>query len=257
MPLLAQSLISSFGWRTACVAFGAMTLAVSLPITAFVLRDSPQDMNLHPDGGGEARPAAHAAEFSIGQAFRSRIFWSLAGGFFLLSLGANGVLAHLPALASDRGIAARDAALTTSVLGGASLLGRLVTGVLLDRFFGPHIAVVVLLGAIGGMAVLATSYSLAGVLIAAALMGLAIGAEADLMPYLISRYMGLRSMGEIYGYIFTAYAVAGALGPLVMGWGYDTLGNYTRIVWVFAGATGMSAILLGLLPRYPQHPTTA
>jgi MFS family permease len=95
---------------------------------------------------------------------------------------------------------------------------------------------------------LSASFPLA--LVAAALLGSALGAEADLMPYLLSRYFGLERFGELYGYAFSAYAIAGGTGPFVMGWLYDTVGSYRPAVLLFAGMTAAAAVLIARLPRY-------
>ncbi len=76
------------------------------------------------------------------------------------------------------------------------------------------------------------------------------GAEADLMPYLISRYFPMDSFSEIYGYSFTAYAMAAAFGPLLMGWGFDQFHSYAIAALALAGAMLAGAITIGLLPAY-------
>ena len=58
---------------------------------------------------------------------------------FLASLCQNGVVTHLSALLTDRGVAAGGAAIAISTLGASSLIGRLVAGWLLDRFFAPRV----------------------------------------------------------------------------------------------------------------------
>ena len=90
-----------------------------------------------------------------------------------------------------------------------TLCGRLLTGVLLDRFFGSRVAAIFFGIAAVGVAVLSQAHEAATRFLGAALVGLGMGAEADVMPYLISRYFGLVSFSEIYGYAFTAYAWPG------------------------------------------------
>jgi MFS family permease len=77
------------------------------------------------------------------------------------------------------------------------------------------------------------------------------GAEADVMPYLISRYFGLHSFSEIYGYAFTAYALAGALGPLLLGWSFDRFHSYSTALLGLAASMFTGAAVLASLPRYP------
>ncbi len=98
-----------------------------------------------------------------------------------------------------------------SILGFASFCGRLGTGFLLDRFFGPRV----------GFCLLVTAGSALPAMAAAALIGFGLGGEADITPYLLTRYFGLRSFSTLYGLTWTAYAIAGAMGPVVMGRAFD------------------------------------
>ena len=87
---------------------------------------------------------------------------------------------------------------------------------------------------------------------AAMLIGLGVGAEADLTPYLLTRYFGLRSFSTLYGFTWTAYAIAGAIGPVWMGKAFDATGSYASLLTLLAGTTLVAAGLLLWLPRYPR-----
>jgi len=89
-------------------------------------------------------------------------------------------------------------------------------------------------------------------LAAAALIGFGLGGEADITPYLLTRYFGLRSFSTLYGLTWTAYAIAGAIGPVIMGRAFDLSGSYTALLTLLAGATFVSSLLFLLMPRYPR-----
>jgi cyanate permease len=122
---------------------------------------------------------------------------------------------------------------------------------LLDRFFGSHVAGVFFGIAAVGVAILSQAHEIFTAFTGAALIGLGMGAEADVMPYWISRDFGLRSFSEIYGYAFTAYALAGALGPLLMAWSFDRFHSYSTALLELAAAMLAGAAVLAMLPRYP------
>ena len=106
-----------------------------------------------------------------------------------------------------------------AAMGGASLVGRFVTGWLLDRFFAPRVSFVLLADRRGSAPCCSSgAHSLAAGMLASILIGLGMGGEADVTPYILSRYFGLRSFAMLYGFTWTAYAVAGAIGPVLMGW---------------------------------------
>ena len=241
-PPLAQALIDSYGWRSAYLCLGGMTLLLGLPLTLLFVRENP-----------EARSPAEstAAGFTVAQAVRSGAFWILLSSLFLGSISVNGALTHLSPLLTDRGVPASQAALVASSLGFAGFAGRLLTGFLLDRIFGPRVGLCMLGACAFGVLLLSVAASAGWAIVAAVLIGLGLGAEADLTPYLLTRYFGLRSFSTLYGFTWTAYAMAGAIGPLLMGKAFDATGSYTALLLLLAGATFLSAALYLLLPRYP------
>ena len=101
-----------------------------------------------------------------------------------------------------------------------------------------------------GVAALSQARTILLAYAAAGLIGLGMGAEADVLPYLISRFFPMDSFSEIYGYSFTAYAIAGACGPLLMGWSYDRFHSYVSAALVLAGAMLAGALMIGFLPAY-------
>jgi hypothetical protein len=134
-----------------------------------------------------------------------------------------------------------------------SLAGRLITGHLLDRFFGPWISFALLTGASAGILLLWPTASTLARFAAAALIGLGLVGEADVTPYLLTRYSGLRVFSTLYGFTWTAYAIAGAVGPVLMGRVFDTTGSCRTLLLVLAGQSMISGALALALPGYPDR----
>ena len=245
LPPAAQALILDSGWRAAYFVLGAAVLVLGIPPTALFVRERPRQ-GLHAVSPLGGRRVAHAV--------RSRVFWILVATLMLGSLSVNGAVTHLSPLLTDRNVPATTAALAVSALGLASLCGRLATGFLLDRFFGPRVGSFMLAATAAGILLLALARSAAAGVGAAALIGLGLGAEADVTPYLLTRYFGLRSFSTLYGFTWTAYALAGAIGPVLMGKAFDATGSYAALLAVLSVGTLLAAGLMALLPRYPQDP---
>lgn len=239
LPAVAQRLIDVLGWRGAFLVLGLSVLVMGLPLATVVRRRD--GTRLH-----EARDI----DVSVGKSILSRNFLIIITVLFAASLGQNGALAHLAALLSDRGIRVETAALAVSVLGGATLAGRLFTGWLLDRVFAPHVGIALLVTAAAGTYLLAVAHSSAAGFLAAALIGIGMGGEADVVPYLISRYFGLKSFSTLYGVSWTAYAFAGAVGPILMGRAFDVTRSYEVLLMQLAWVVATAAMLMLLLPRY-------
>ena len=167
-----------------------------------------------------------------------------------MSVSVHGCLIHLVPLLTDRGLSAQSAALATSLLGGAVLVGRVWAGYLLDRCFASYAAVCFFCGATLGIFLLWNG-AVGGLAFSAViLLGLGLGAEGDIVPYVVSRYFGLRAFGEIYGYAFTAFTLGGVIGPLLMGVSFDSTGSYRLVLGGFVVATLTAAGLMARLGPY-------
>ncbi len=242
-PPLAQALIASHGWRAAYFVLGGLVLLLGIPLTAIFVSERPRDT---------AHAHSALSGVTVSQGLRSRAFWILVTTLFLSSISMNGAITHLSPLLTDRGVAAGTAALAASMLGLASFFGRLLTGVLLDRFFGPRVGFCLSAISAGGILLLARAGSSVPGIVAAVAIGLGVGAEAAFTPYLLTRYFGLRGFSTLYGFTWTAYAIAGAIGPVWMGKAFDATGSYSALLTALSVTTLGAAGLLLLLPKYPD-----
>jgi MFS family permease len=244
LPFFAQTIISRAGWRAAYLFLGGLALVVGLPLTwRYIHERAPVHLDLRaalPDGP------------TWQQGLRSFPFWIIVTVLFVSSVAMNGAVTHLAALLTDRGLNAAGAALCASVLGGSSLAGRLAVGGLLDRYFGARVAFVIYLLTAGGILLLARADTLPLGCIAAGLIGVGAGGEADITPYLLTRYFGLHAFSTLYGVTWTFYAIAGALGPVILGRAFDSTGSYTSLLTLLAVALAMAGALMLLLPRYTR-----
>ncbi|MFN2530902.1 MAG: MFS transporter [Pyrinomonadaceae bacterium] len=262
MPAVASALIGKLGWRTAYTMMGLLVIAVTVPVVGLFLKENPQMMGLTRDGEDvtvlatiERREALEGD--SIRDAWHSRTFWLMCIAFFLISASVNGCLIHLVPMLRDRSISNQTAVLAASLLGGATLVGRAGTGYLLDRFFASHVAVCFFTGAGFGMLLLWGGAVGLLAVVAAILIGLGNGAEADIMAYQMSRYFGMRAFAEIYSYILAAYTLGGVVGPLVMGLSFDFTGSYRLMLMLFLMAVLVSVGLMMRLGPYRRWESAA
>ena len=242
LPVVAQSIISRSGWRAAYGCLGGLALLLGLPLSWRYIRERSSN-------GHKATAGAHSG-MTWQQGLRSLSFWIITGILFVSSISMNGAITHLSALLTDRGITAENAALCASILGGSSLLGRVVVGWLLDRFFGPRVALVINVITALGIFLLARASSFPAGCLAAALIGIGAGGEAAITPYLLTRYFGLRAFSTLYGLTWTFYAAAGAIGPVMLGRAFDATGSYSSLLVLLAAALALAAVTNLLLPRY-------
>jgi MFS family permease len=245
-PPLVQHSITVYGWRHTYLILAALPLLVGAPLTFFFapsLRTQSIQKPVHAEPGS-------AAGLDWRRALATRSFWLIALGVCCISLAENGALVHLAPMLSDRGIKVENAALIVSILGGASVAGRLLLGWILDYFEGSYIAGGSLFLAGAGLFLLGRGQSFHTAVVAATIAGLGMGCEFDLMPYMLKRYFGICSFSTMYGLIYTVYAAAGAAAPLILGRIYDVTGSYTRIMSIFSGFTAAAALCMLTLPAY-------
>ena len=242
LPPIAQRLIDALGWRAAATTIGAAIIAIGVPTVLAFVRERPGTRTA--DGRGQLTGS------TVAEGLRSYKFWIIVTVLFGISIAQNGTITHLSALLTDRGIPADRAAIAVSAIGGSALVGRIATGWLIDRFFAPWVAFTLFVMAALGTFLLSSAGSLAAGVLAAILIGFSMGGEADVVPYLVARYFGLRSFSVLYAFTWTAYAIAGAIGPVLMGKAFDATHSYvTLLVWLAGGTLVISPLLL-LLPRY-------
>ena len=245
LPQFLTPYVADHGWRDGYGILGFIVLA-ALPLIWLWT----------PDGG--PREQQHAAETLSGSgavgaraAIRSRAFWSIGLMFVLVAVAICGLIPSYIPLLQDAGMSPAEAGGYGAVIGASVMAGRLVTGFLIDRVFAPYItAGVFSLVACGCLAL-----GLGGIqyaLVAAIALGLAMGAEVDLIGYFTARYFGLRNYGVLFGIQYSAFSLGCGISPLLAGQIWDRTGNYDYAL-VGAAVLLILAVLISLsLPRFPD-----
>jgi MFS family permease len=248
VPQLARLLIEAYGWRWAYVGLGVVALAVAFPAVAILVHEPVPSTGLH---GSAKSGAAVLPGVSVREALTgSSRFWLLALPVFLVATAVNGTVVHVVPLLTDRGSSAAFATSILSIVGLASIVGRLLCGYLVDRFFAPSVAAGFFVLPCIGIYVLILGARSFWPIIGATTLGLALGGEVDMIGYLTTRYFGLRRFGELYGYLFAVFAAGTALGPYLMGVAFDTFHSYDSALACFIVALMIASLLISRLDGY-------
>lgn len=250
VPRIAVWAMQTWSWRAIFPAVALLPLLLALPVGLALFRE-PRP---------EERPAAiltasgELAGITLSQAVRTRQFWLLWLSIFVIAAAYGGAHIHMPSIVKDHGIALSEAAGVMGIVGFGLLIGRVGTGFLLDRFWGPGVALPILtLPAVACYLLMGTDNNIAVISLAALLLGLAAGAESDLIAYLASRYFGMAHFGGIYGMLYLPFGLMSAFSPVIYGLVRDRSGSYDPILTVAAGMFILGAMLLLLLGRYPDE----
>lgn len=240
IPPLTQWTITQQGWRSAYILLGGIAL-IGLPLTALLVRNRPVPVL---DQG-----SSNFSGMSVKASLASTAFWVLCGITVLSAFSENGLVTNLAAILTDHGVGAASAALALSVRGGAGILGRLCVGLLIDRYSPQRIQTIILMLSALGTLVLAYAGSSIMALLGAALLGVGLGSEADVLPYLLAHYFGRKHFSVLYGLTWTAYAVGGGTGPMFIGHLYDTAGFYHSRFIVYLAGIAVAAAAVSLILR--------
>ena len=246
IPPFAQLLIAHYGWREAFFLLGLSILTVGTIPLAFILKDAPPikatsiTSSAGQMSGGDRVPRSRV--------FRSYTFLILIAVIVQVGI-SDSVLTHLIPMFTDRGMTPASAARLFSLLGVSTIAGHLLIGFCLDRFAAARVAAFALTLSGLGVAGIAVAESRTVLALAAILLGAAIGADNDVLPYLVSRYFPLTSYGEFLGYFFTAGTLAFAGGAFFMGRVFDVYHSYVLMTNIIAAASIVAAALVYQLPK--------
>lgn len=239
-PAIITAILQRFGWSGGYLALATAILSVLIFLP--LLREHESKCQTKLD-----MSASSASMFETGK--HKTIFATLMIALALFSLGIGGLIVHLVPLLIDEGISAQQAAQIAGLIGLSGIVGRVVGGTLADRIFAPFILVGVALLAASGC-LLFTLGGIATAMLAAPLLGFALGVEADLMGYLVSRYFRREVYGRIFGWQYAMFIAGVGLSPLILGKVRDSYGTYTPALLGCAVFLVLAGILFARLPRF-------
>ncbi|MEW6999351.1 MFS transporter [Colwelliaceae bacterium BS250] len=261
VPFIASYFIDLYTWREAYIAIGVLILVLALPIIKFVFKEQPSDLGLAIDGikpsklaVPEAQQSAVKVGYTSKEALKQKTFWLMFASFLITGLTTSTLLVHLVPMMMDQGLSLKEAVGTFAYLGMSIVGGRLLAGYLMDKFFAPFVVVIFMIGPVIGLALFAMGATGQSAAICTGLIGIAIGAEFDVMAYFTSRYFGQRCFGAIYGYGYSGFKLGASIGPLIMGIAYDMSGRYTEVLWAMSGIMILACICILMMGKYPKLP---
>jgi MFS family permease len=244
-PGITGGLIAAYGWRAGFIALAAAQLLIGWPLTAALLKTRDQPVPTL------AAPVS-AEGATVHEATRSSRFWRMLAAFALIAITVGGLIVNLPAILADHGLAPAQAGRALGLLGFALIAGRLTIGWLLDRVPARFVAPAYILLPAVSCLLLAQGGAQGGApLLGILLIGLATGAEVDLLPYLVSRVFGMRHYSKLYGWLLGAFGAGVGIGPAFAGWIRDQTGTYNPALAAFAFMTAVAASLIATL-RTPR-----
>lgn len=249
---LAGWLVSSYGWRSAFLVIGILSL-LGIVSSGWFLKRDPRQIGQLPDGNTQIEETSSITsqpQFSVLKAIGTRQFWLFSTVWFITLFCAMTVLGHTAAYATDLGISTTVASTILGAIGGFSILGRLGMGSVSDKMGNKSVFII----STSLMAV-----SLLWLLFAknewmlflfAAVYGIAHGALFTAVTPMLAELFGVESLGAIAGVVIFIGRIGGAIGPTLAGRIFDVTGSYHT-----AFLTCLVLSITGVLLIYFVKPT--
>jgi MFS family permease len=250
MPLLAEGLISRYGWQTACACLAGILILVCIPVSTIIMR-TPQERKVAP--GPAQQEGLGVGGATIEQALKQKSFWLISLSAMLLYLGYMIGLTHQVAFAVDMRIDRVAAAGAVSVLCVFSIPARIGFGKLGDIVDKRYVMMVVAGLHAVAFAVLLKTTNLAMLYGYSALLGVGVGGLTTMLPGLAADYFGRRHFGAVYGALEMVTTLGNMMGPVYGGWIYDTTKSYYLAFLSGIIVALLAIVLVYLAPKPHSH----
>ncbi len=254
LPKITEQVVSVYAWQGGFVFYGCFILFVTVPTMFFLVRDRPESVGLRADDAGEAEPMpTDNSGLTLGEAMKTLSFWLLFFGILFASFALWGITNQMGLVLIDRGFTPATAALVAVSLGLSMAASRLIIGYLLDRVFAPIVGGVIFALTATGFAILVYIPATWAAFAAAALFGVGLGAEIELIGYMVSRYFGMRRFGTIYGCVFVGFLLGTSGGPYMYARSQEILNSYDPSLKAMILLMLVTAVMFACMGRYDRY----
>ena len=248
-------LIPEVGWRGAYIGLGLLPLVISLPINWLLFRDiddpKVRDRAAALAASRHTEVSSRPGGQTLGEAVRDWRLWLLGYSFLPLSFIIGGPIPGIENIMESEGFSTADALTLGTAVPLAVVAGRLAGGYLIDRFWAPAVAVVILSLPMLFCYILRTDDPGFWLVLGGNIsLGLAAGVEYDLLAFLVSRYFGMRAYATIYGVMYAIFAMGAGFGPWLYGLTLEKTGSYDYILGIALVVIPLVTLPLLALGRY-------
>ena len=223
MVVVARSTIAEFGWRFSYRAFAAGVVLLGIPTAYFLMHEARVSDRAGTPGAADLITGATARE-----AVRTRDFWMVMLVTGLVCGVVQAMVAHFVAWSAERGISDVSATVALSAFSLVGPAGPLLAGALADRVRGPKLLVIFYALPLIGLALL-TGVGASAVVPAMVLSGIGFQASTGMLPYLLTRYFGVRYASQLFGMGLGVVTLSMGIGPVLVGLARDQFHTFAPI----------------------------
>jgi predicted MFS family arabinose efflux permease len=237
--------VADHGWRSGYLVMAIFTAVMG--VIALLLVPSERGETT----ARRAKPATAKQDYRA--IFRTSAFWILFFAILLCNLPQSMMMTQLSLVLAENGASGKAASLMISAFASGMLIGRIVSGLALDRFPAPYVAAIGLALSGIGLLVIASGLDSRPILFGAVLIfGLSLGAEGDVMAYLVVRNFGVRVYSSVHSMLAATVAIAAVLGSILISVMLRVYIIYAPFLWLTGVLVLIGSALFLLLPRDPK-----
>lgn len=248
VPHYTVWLIDHFGWRGAYIGLGLIPLVFAMPLLYF---------KFHPREFTDVEPGDDAATPPAGMALKHAMsgykFWVISLSILFAYMGFSGIGTNLFPAMTDNGFTKSQAASVLSAFGIAIMFGRVLVGYFVDKFWAPGVAAAAMSLPVIGSLIFINNPGFGMALVASAMVGMAAGAELDLMAFFVARYFGLRHYAKIYGVLYSVLAICSGSAPMIFARFFDMTQSYDLSFMITCGLFAVCGVIVLFLGPYPNE----
>ena len=247
-PTYVTSLIQDFGWRKAYLFLALTVSFFSMPAVFFLFKEP-----IVKNTSNETKTDKVLLGVAFRDALQGHQFWYMGIALIFAAGGISGLITNSVPMLIDKGFTLAEAASYAGLIGLSVILGRLVVGFLLDYFWAPMIAAIFLSSPLIAAIILVGNLDSSLIIsLSMIIIGLAAGAELDLLAFLASRYFGLKEYGKLYGSLYVFFSIGAGLAPAAFGRYFDANGDYELLLYIIIITSLISGLLMLKLGPYPS-----
>ena len=250
--LFGPGLLKSYGWRGTFVALG-LTYFVSCLVAAFLLKNPVPGWK--PAGWAPApqsKVVATTYDYTPGEMVRTKQFPLMWIAYCLGASAGLMTISQLIPFAKSVGLPATAATLALLIAAFGNATGRILSGAISDKIGRLQTLRLMILISALSMPLIANVKSLTLVYVMIIVVYYCFGTLLSVFPSTTADFFGTKNLGINYGWVFTAYAVAGIVGPMIGGYMFKTYNNYT-VAFYTAGVLAVVAFGAILLAHRPEE----
>ena len=258
-PIADLEMFPHFGWRNTCMMLGGIFLVMTM-VASFLLKN-PEGDSFIPEGAQHARSAPTSSRYAgepdrhflPSEILRTPTFYLMWLGFGLGSSAGLMVISQLVPFAKSQGIPSAALATMGLVVGAAgNVSGRVISGWFSDALGRLNtLRVILAISAIAMPALYRVGAHVVALYVGVFVVYFCYGAQASVNPATVSDFWGTRHAGVNYGLLFSAWGVAGIIGPTIGGVLFDRYRNYEAAFYV-AGGLAAIALVCEMAARRPK-----